>query len=322
MPLLSTDLTAIERNSRLLWCGTAALFITCAAGLFWAGLDVEVLSNPAFLAVGAGYAAVAFLYNRIRSSERLAMALTAVAQLVLMMLFGILLSYAVTTIDLPYRDAELLALDRWLGFDRTSYVGFFTDQPWKMHATDLVYFAMLPQLAIVPLLLIITDRIERLQQFVAAYCIALVVTVAIFLLVPAVGAFVYFDLTPAQYAALPKEVYTPARTLDLLRSGAFKTISLNNLEGLVAFPSFHTIASILYAWALRPIRLLRWPVVLLNTGVILTTPIGGAHYVVDLLAGFAVAVISIALSRRLLSPLLDAPQFSMVSQRSLPMAQT
>jgi len=322
MPLLSTDLTAIERNSRLLWCGTAALFITCAAGLFWAGLDVEVLSNPAFLAVGAGYAAVAFLYNRIRSSERLAMALTAVAQLVLMMLFGILLSYAVTTIDLPYRDAELLALDRWLGFDRTSYVGFFTDQPWKMHATDLVYFAMLPQLAIVPLLLIITDRIERLQQFVAAYCIALVVTVAIFVLVPAVGAFVYFDLTPAQYAALPKEVYTPARTLDLLRSGAFKTISLNNLEGLVAFPSFHTIASILYAWALRPIRLLRWPVVLLNTGVILTTPIGGAHYVVDLLAGFAVAVISIALSRRLLSPLLDAPQFSMVSQRSLPMAQT
>jgi len=298
------------------------LFITCAAGLFWAGLDVEVLSNPAFLAVGAGYAAVAFLYNRIRSSERLAMALTAVAQLVLMMLFGILLSYAVTTIDLPYRDAELLALDRWLGFDRTSYVGFFTDQPWKMHATDLVYFAMLPQLAIVPLLLIITDRIERLQQFVAAYCIALVVTVAIFVLVPAVGAFVYFDLTPAQYAALPKEVYTPARTLDLLRSGAFKTISLNNLEGLVAFPSFHTIASILYAWALRPIRLLRWPVVLLNTGVILTTPIGGAHYVVDLLAGFAVAVISIALSRRLLSPLLDAPQFSMVSQRSLPMAQT
>ena len=298
------------------------MFITCAAGLFWAGLDVEVLSNPAFLAVGAGYAAVAFLYSRFRSSERLAMALTAVAQLVLMMLFGILLSYAVTTIDLPYRDAELLALDRWLGFDRTSYVGFFTDQPWKMHATDLVYFAMLPQLAIVPLLLIITDRIERLQQFVAAYCIALVVTVAIFVLVPAVGAFVYFDLTPAQYAALPKEVYTPARTLDLLRSGAFKTISLNNLEGLVAFPSFHTIASILYAWALRPIRLLRWPVVLLNTGVILTTPIGGAHYVVDLLAGFAVAVISIALSRRLLSPLLDAPQFSMVSQRSLPMAQT
>jgi len=322
MPPVSTDLTAIERNSRFLWCGTAALFVASTVGLFWAGLSVDVLSNPAFLAVGAGYAAVAFLYSRFRSSERLAMALTAVAQLILMMLFGILLSYAVTTIDLPYRDAEFLALDRWLGFDRTGYVGFFTDQPWKTRATDLVYFAMLPQLAIVPLLLIVTDRIERLQQFVASYCIALVVTVAIFALVPAVGAFVYFDLTPAQYAALPREVYTPARTLDLLRSGAFKTISLNNLEGLVAFPSFHTIASILYAWALRPITLLRWPFLLLNIGVILTTPIGGAHYVVDLLAGLAVAVISIAASRRLLSRPREVPQFSMVSPGSLPTART
>jgi hypothetical protein len=118
--------------------------------------------------------------------------------------------------------------------------------------------SMLPQLAIVPLVSIITSQIERLQRFIAAYCIALILRIGIFAFVPAVGAFVYFDLTPSQYAALPPNIYMPARTLDGLRSGVTKTISLNNLEGLIAFPSFHTAAAILYAWALWRVKAVRW----------------------------------------------------------------
>jgi hypothetical protein len=114
----------------------------------------------------------------------------------------------------------------------------------EIRLTDSIYLYMLPQLALVPAVLIFSARIERLQRFVAAYGIALFATVAIFVFMPAVGAFVYFDLTPAQYAALPNDVYTPARTLDALRSGTMKTINLSNLEGLIAFPSFHTAAAV------------------------------------------------------------------------------
>jgi membrane-associated phospholipid phosphatase len=265
-------------------------------GIGATGLSVDFKSNPTLLILVAAYAAATFFYRSIRFDERLSQALTTVAQLLLVVLFGLLCSYAAAVTAMPYRDAELLAVDQWLGFDRTRYVNFFTDRPWKVHLSDFIYLAMLPQLAIVAFALIITSRIEQLQRFIAAYGIALISTIAIFVLVPAVGAFVYSDLTPAQYAALPIDLYTPARTLDALRSGAMKIIRLNDLEGLIAFPSFHTAAAILYAWALWQVKSIRWPIATLNVAIISTTPIGGAHYAIDVVAGAIVALGSIAAS--------------------------
>jgi hypothetical protein len=289
----------ILQNSRLLWWGVAILLLAASLGIVASGLSVDVQSNRSLLVSAAGYAGVTWFYRRVRPDERLERALTTVAQLFLILLFGLLLSYAAAAIAMPYRDAELHAIDRWLGFDRATYVNFFTDKPWKIRLSNLVYLSMLPQLAIVPLVLIFANRIERLQQFVAAYGIALAATIGIFVFVPAVGAFVYCDLTPAQYAALPPEIYTPARTLDALRSGIVKTISLSNLEGLIAFPSFHTAAAILYAWALWPLRAVRWLFVTLDVAIVATTPIGGAHYAIDVVAGVVITLASIAASRRL-----------------------
>jgi hypothetical protein len=288
-----------RQNCRTLWYGIAVLFVMTFFGIAVTGLRIDFSSNTALLAGSAGYAAVIAFYRYVRPDERLSEALTAVAQLLIIVILGLLLSYAATTIAMPYRDAQLQAIDLWLGFDRASYVRFFTDQPWKIQLSDFVYLLMLPQLAIIPLAMIVTGRIERLQRFIAAYGVALVMTIAIFVLVPAVGAFVHVDITPAQYAALPPEIYTPARTLDALRSGLMKTIELNNLEGLIAFPSFHTAAAILYTWALWPLKTLRWPALLLNTALIATTPIGGAHYAIDAVAGAVVTLLGIAVSSRL-----------------------
>jgi membrane-associated phospholipid phosphatase len=292
----SPETMVFRQNSRALWCGVMLLVATAGIGIPASGLSVDLKSNPTLLIVVAAYAATIFFYRTIRVDERISQALTTVAQLLLIVTFGLLCSYAAAVTAMPYRDAEFLAIDQWLGFDRTSYVHFFTDKPWKVRLSDFVYLSMLPQLAIVPFALIITNRVEQLQRFIAAYGIALISTIVIFIFVPAVGAFVYFDLTPAQYAALPIDIYTPARSLDALRSGAMKMIRLNDLEGLIAFPSFHTAAAILYAWALWPLRLLRWPIAALNVAIISTTPIGGSHYAIDVIAGAIVAVGSIVAS--------------------------
>ena len=296
MPSISSDSIAVRRNARTLWWGTLLVMLAAGISVAACGLSVDFKSNPTLLLLAAAYAAITFFYRSIRRDERLSQALVAVAQLLLIMLFGLLCSYAATVTAMPYRDAELLAIDRWLGFDRTSYLRFFTDSAWKVHLSNFIYLSMLPQLAITPLFLIMTNRMEHLQRFVAAYGIALISTVAIFVFVPAVGAFVYFDLTPAQYAALPIDVYTQARTLDALRSGGLKIIRLDNLEGLIAFPSFHTAAAILYGWALWPMKSIRWPIAALNLAIISTTPVCGAHYAIDVIAGAAVALGSIAAS--------------------------
>jgi membrane-associated phospholipid phosphatase len=296
MSSTSPDSIMVRRNVRALWRGIVLVMLVVGMAAPASGLSIDFKSNRPLLLLIVAYATITFFYRSIRFDERLSQALVVVAQLLLILLFGLLCSYAAAVTSMPYRDAELLAIDQWLGFDRASYLRTFTDSPWKVDLSNFIYLSMLPQLALTPLFLIITNRMEHLQRFVAAYGIALIATIAIFVFVPAVGAFVYFDLTPAQYAALPIDVYTPARTLDALRSGDLRIIRLDNLEGLIAFPSFHTAAAILYGWALWPIKAIRWPTAALNLAMISTTPVCGAHYAIDVIAGAAVALGSIAAS--------------------------
>jgi hypothetical protein len=50
-----------------------------------------------------------------------------------------------------------------------------------------------------------------------------------------------FDLAPLGEGSLALVVYTHSKTLNALRAwDVLKTIRLNDLEGLITFPSFHT----------------------------------------------------------------------------------
>jgi membrane-associated phospholipid phosphatase len=84
-----------------------------------------------------------------------------------------------------------------------------------------------------------------------------------------------------------------------LRSGALHFLRLNDLEGLITFPSFHTTGGLLFAWALLKTPYLRWPALAINGALIASTPVVGAHYFIDLVGGAAVAAISLFASQRL-----------------------
>ena len=51
--------------------------------------------------------------------------------------------------------------------------------------------------------------------------------------------------------------------------------------------------------ALWPIARLRWPVLILNNAMLVATPIDGAHYLVDVLAGVVIAGGSLLAARAL-----------------------
>ena len=155
----SPEAIIFRQNSRALWWGTMLVMVVAAIGIAATGLSVDFRSNPTLLILVAAYAATIFFYRSIRFDERLSQALVAVAQLLLIMLFGLLCSYAAAVTAMPYRDAELLAIDQWLGFDRTSYLRVFTDSPWKVHLSNFIYLSMLPQLALTPLFLIMTNSL-------------------------------------------------------------------------------------------------------------------------------------------------------------------
>ncbi|WP_224788929.1 phosphatase PAP2 family protein [Pandoraea terrae] len=76
-----------------------------------------------------------------------------------------------------------------------------------------------------------------------------------------------------------------------LRSGTVSV--LDPLQGLMSFPSFHTITAVLCAYAVRSVQPVFPLAVVLNVVMVCSTPTQGGHYLSDVLAGLAVAVVAI-----------------------------
>jgi membrane-associated phospholipid phosphatase len=302
-------------HARHLWSLIAIMGALTVVSLLLTHLTVDVFSNPAlFVFLGVLFAANCF-YRFWRPDPHLQAVTEAAGQILLILLFGILLSYAAVAADFSYRDVELDLADKALGFDRSAYLAFFAHRPRLAWTIGVAYLTLLPQFALIPLILFSAKQQHRLQSMILAFGIALLATDAISIFTPSVTAFVHLDL-PSIPTEIARGLYTPVPTLDALRSGTPYTIKLDNLEGLISFPSFHTAGALLFAWALLKVPYIRWLGLALNAALIAATPVNGAHYFVDLLGGAAVAGVSLAASALLFrrprlalssSPLEDYP---------------
>lgn len=280
--------------SGLVWKLIAAMAAITAASFIVCDLAVEPFSNPSLLGMLGGVLIAKEIFRRVRPDRRLHDLIEGAAQIVLILLFGILLTYAAMTTEFPYRDSELYALDQIIGFDRGAYSRFFDRYPLLDDMIGISYLSFLPQFAFVPMILHVRAQGARAQRFLLATGLALLLTVTISVFVPAVDAYVYVDITPAVFSKISGTIYTQVPTLEALRAGTLDMIALDDLEGLITFPSFHTAGGLLFIWALWPLRYLRWPALALNTALIAATPTDGAHYFVDLIGGAIVAGLSIA----------------------------
>jgi membrane-associated phospholipid phosphatase len=62
-------------------------------------------------------------------------------------------------------------------------------------------------------------------------------------------------------------------------------------------PSFHTVLAILFTYAHRPPSRSFIPVAMLNLVMLVSIPFAGHHYVIDMIAGAALAAATIAIVR-------------------------
>jgi membrane-associated phospholipid phosphatase len=269
------------------------------ASFLLAGLTVDFSSNPAFFILIALLLATSLFYRFVRPNPYLQAATEIAAQLLLILLLGILLTYAAATVGFPYVDADLYAIDNALGFSRRAYLQFFRMRPWLGDILTFAYQSLLPQLVLVPFVLLLTNRGARVQAFLLAIGIALLLTAGISVFAPAICAYIYVDLGGP--AHIPAGAVTAVPTLEALRSGALHVLRLNDLEGLVTFPSFHTAEALLFIWALWPVAYLRWVGLAVNLALIAATPIDGGHYIVDVAGGGLVAFLAIEIAGRMCS---------------------
>lgn len=259
------------------------------------GLSVDFASNPALLAFLGLLGGLNIVYTRLRPDERLSSIAEATAQILLILLFGALLTYAAAAANSPYRDAALQRLDQILGLDRVGYIRFF-DAPAFHRLFDVVYLSLLPQFVLVPIILLLFRQSERMHRFMLATGCTLLATSAISAIVPALDAAIHVDGRLGGPSAFSIAVGDHVPTLEALRAGTLGTILLHDLKGVVTFPSFHTAGGLLLAWAVMTVPYVRWAGLALNAILIAATPVVGEHYIVDLIGGAGVAAAALALS--------------------------
>ncbi len=264
-----------------------------AAAACWAGgLSVDCQTLPSLVVVVAISAPVALFYRVLRPDPGIFYSAESITQIFLISILGALLAYGAAAAALPYRDAELLAADRWLGFHPRAYLDFIYAHPVLVMLFPLVYLSMVYQPAIVFIVLTLTRRISRLHDFAVALVASLVITIAIFALFPARGWYGYLGIDPAAYPRLML-FWNFVPHLDAVRNGTLHAIPLGDLRGIVSFPSYHTAAAMLAVWSVWPVRFVRWPMLALNAFMVASAPVEGAHYFIDILGGLGVGVCAI-----------------------------
>lgn len=198
------------------------------------------------------------------------------------------------SISADFADDWLIRSDQALGFDWLAAYKFSRSYPTVVHVLNFAYWSMDPQIVLVPLALALTRQERTMWVFFTAWLIALMATTLIFPLAPARGAAIHFGITPD---SLSKDWFWQfGPRIDALRHGAGRDIS-SMAMGIVSVPSFHAAAAVMFTWAGRSLPYLSWPIAALNLLMVISTPISGIHYLVDVLAGVLVGAVAIAAAR-------------------------
>jgi hypothetical protein len=274
------------------WLIIGALAAVDMAGLRLTNMHLEA---EGLLKLGVALLAlfaIGVVYTRWRPVERLADLAQTAAQLMAFFAAVGVFSYLVSASAAPLVDDTLAAADRAIGFDWPAWFSWVHDRWIVAFVLKAAYFSATPQLALIPIYLALSGQPQRNARLIWELMLSLALIVPLSGLLPAASAWVHYavtDLIPA--------VHMPDFTA--LRSGTMREISLARMEGLITFPSFHTTLAVLFIAALRRHRLALAIGAVVNGLMLVSIPSEGGHYLVDVIAGAAVAAAAIWVAARI-----------------------
>ena len=208
---------------------------------------------------------------------------------------GLVWSYTAISFALPLADERLLGLDRSLGFDWLAFAHVIDGIPLLAAALFAAYQSFMYQLLLLPLLLVVLGYAPRGYMLVAAFGLLCMSASVISIWFPALGAHVALDVDPASLENLnPYFGYAFLKQFHAVRDSVSFSLSADRAAGILTFPSVHAGTAFLCAWAASAVRVLKWPMVILNIGMAVSAISHGSHYFVDILAGIGIAILIVA----------------------------
>lgn len=287
---ISTRGIAVDPLALAGWATVGALGIAAALAIEATGMPVDLASGwqiaGAILILGL----IAVIYRTLRPSPRLSLGVEIAVQLICILLpAGLLVqACAILGADIPYIDDALWEADQFLYFDWLAANGWVDTHPVVSLPLSWAYGSIAWQFPLAGIALTVLRQEWRLRRFAVAMGLTLAATCAIFPFAPALGYDAFLGLGFGE----------PARHMEALRTGGIQEFRLDELVGVVTFPSFHTAAAVVFAWAMWGVRWLRWPGLVLNVAMIASTPFHGSHYLVDVIVGAIIAGLAIIATGR------------------------
>jgi hypothetical protein len=268
----------------LIWTIITITGIADAVLLFTDGITVSSYWQPMAMTIFLYVLSIAF--QRISSISLL---LISFAQICAFSFVGALLTYAAMAASpFPMADALLSHADHALGFDWLAWFKLVNAHPMLHFVLKQAYASAVIQVCCLMFYFSYADG-KRVHEFLLAGMVSIIIIVPLMVLLPAVGAW-------SQHNAGMVEPWRD----DILALRSHTLMTIDRPNGIVSFPSFHTVLGLLFA---NMARGRKWftPLLFVNLLLIASVPTEGAHYGVDILSGFAVAFVALGATQYLLA---------------------
>ncbi len=201
------------------------------------------------------------------------------------------LEYYLATSPAPLHDDLLIGVDRALGVSWPALCWWTSAHPGIRMLLAVPYFSLAAESGIV-LAVIAVFYPRRARRFTTALILSSLFTIPLLWFFPVGGPFTEFA-----NIGLPASCFGDAfggtEHYLAMRDHALAAIPLDDIRGIISFPSYHAACAVLLSYFLRGIPVLFPVSVIFNLLMVLSTPVIGGHYVVDVLAGLAVAAATI-----------------------------
>ena len=270
------------------WCWIIGISASATASFLLSTLDVAIERRSLALSLTliSSLIAIYLFYGKLRPAPVLSNIGGAIAAVFLSVGAAGIISLVGLRYHYPLIDEALASSDRSLGIDLPHIISWFGKHPGFADLLGYAYDSSFAQLFGLVVLLAVLRRTDKLWELVFVCNLCIVVSTAISVLWPAVGAFAYYDYAADLIRNLPANAGTyHLAKFEYFRNGAAPVLSFASLQGVVTFPSFHCCLALMTILAVSSIRWLLWIVAPWNVLVLASTlPIGG-HYVVDLVGG-------------------------------------
>lgn len=281
------------------------LFLTLCLGAIEIADPVPITLRgvlPLTLSCAALWSA-AYFYRHVRPVEKFAEMCLSLSQVLLFSAVGIILSYFAARTGTPLWDETFVRWDEAIGFDWMATMRLVDSSKVAVAILFVAYASLIPQIVLVVCALGFLQKLEDLRTVMLAAMLCGSVCIFISAFMPAVAYPIHYGITPESFENVtPWAGFIKLGDFMSLRDGTIARFDFASMQGLITFPSYHAGLSAVTFWGFYQTRVnwLRIPAMTLAFLTIVSTPIDGGHYLVDVLAGVFISALSLISARRMI----------------------